>query len=232
MNKKNNPTKVKLDIPELTEFLCNATFNNYETNKFLDAMYKKYRFNRFVRQKIKTTFDNLHIKYSQHIFFTHYITEKTESFSFKFLIYHLKFNDNLSPNQEMKYKQLLLEKIIKKSKYQVVKKTLSNLLETLRISISEIKNVLEKSEIKKQLTEELDQNEFLIILKYIAQIKISQLISLTENEIKYKDYIISKNPILNLMNYKVEPFIESSQKAFESFKYGRNQRKIILINSK
>ena len=232
MKRKNNPAKTNFEIHELTDFLSNAIFNSSTTDKFLDEMYKKYRFNRYVRLKIKKTFDILKIKYSKHVFFSEFITQETKKISLKFLIYNLKFNETLTIEQKLKYKKLLLDIIIKKSEKNGLKTVLLNIMENLKLSVSDLQNMILYRDFKKKLNDPSIQNKLFQVLKQIQKTKKADLYNLTEDELKQKEYIIGKNSILNLMNYQVEPFIESSQKALESFKYGKNQRKIILINSK
>lgn len=233
MKRKKHTNTFKLEIPELTTFLSNGVFNQEVTNKFLDILYAKYRFNRYVRLKIKDTFIKLSIAYNEnHLFFTHIITNNNDGYSFQFLIKTLKFNDSLTNQNKLKYRKLLLNKIISKVKVQVVKKSFQEIYEKMGVSNLHCKGIFKRYNILKKYAEELDNMEFKKVVEHIARIKLNMLIKLTEKELKYKDYIIRNNSVLSLMNHKEEPFIESCGKAFDRIKYARNPKKIILINSK
>ena len=113
MKRIKHTNQIKVEIPELTTFLSNGVFNQKVTNKFLDVLYSKYRFNRYARLKIKDTFIKLSIDYNHdHLFFTHIITENNDGYSFQYLIKSLKFNDSLTSQNKLKYRKLLLNKII------------------------------------------------------------------------------------------------------------------------
>lgn len=231
MKRKKHTNTFKVEIPELTTFLSNGVFNQEVTNKFLDVLYAKYRFNRYVRLKIKDTFIKLSIDYNEtHLFFTHIINN--DGYSFQFLIKTLKFNDALTNQNKLKYRKLLLNKIISKVKVQVVKKSFKEIYEKMGVSNLHHKGIFKIYNIVKNYTEELDNIEFNKVIEHIARIKLNILIKLTDKEMKYKDYIIRKNSVLSLMNHKEQPFIETCGKAFDKIKYARNLKKIILINSK
>ena len=233
MKRKKHTNTFKVEIPELTTFLSNGVFNQEVTNKFLDVLYAKYRFNRYVRLKIKDTFIKLSIAYNHdHSFFTHIITENNDEYSFQFLIKSLKFNEALTTQKKNKFRELLLNKIISKSKVQIVKRSFQGIYEKLDVSNLHYKGIFKTYNISKKYNEELDTIEFKNVLEHIARKKLNQLVKLTEKEIKYKEYIIHKNSMLNLMNYQEMPFVETCGKAFDRIKYARNPKKIILINSK
>lgn len=231
-NKKHSNT-IKVDIPELTTYLSNGVFKPEVTNKFLDILYSKYRFNRYVRLKIKDTFIKLSITYNHnHLFFSHILTENNDGYSFQYLIKSLKFDKTLCKQKKVKFRNLLLEKTMNSYKQKVVKRTFQGIQEKLAVSNFHYKGICKTYNIVKEFTEELNSIEFRNILEHFAKIKVNQLIKLTDKELKYKDYIIHKNSMLNLMNYQEMPYVETCGKAFDRIKYARNPKKIILINSK
>ena len=233
MKRKKHTNTFKVEIPELTTFLSNGVFNQEVTNKFLDVLYAKYRFNRYVRLKIKDTFIKLSIAYNHdHSFFTHILTENNDQYSFQYLIKSLKFDKTLCKQKKVKFRNLLLEKTMNSYKQKVVKRTFQGIQEKLAVSNLHYKGIFKTYNIVKEFTEELSSIEFRNILEHFARIKVNQLIKLTDKEVKYKDYIIHKNSMLNLMNYQEVPYVETCGKAFDRIKYARNPKKIILINSK
>jgi hypothetical protein len=229
MKKRYNNNQI-FEFKELCDFLSIGDFSPSSINRFLDEMYFKYKFNRYVRLKIKDSFTKLKITIPEHIFFTHFIIKNTEKNSIKTIVNTLKFGETLP--DKSKYLSILKDKLVDYYKSIIKSKSFDEIQEKVNMSSFRLSKFYKKCHLSDKIYCVLNPKEFTKLLCKIVESKIPNILKLTYKEMKYKKYIIRKNSILSLMQYTAEPFIESSERAFDSIKYARNQKKIILINSK